>query len=127
VVEEMRPYFTEIVGYRYSPERLTSDALNIATRFANAAAEFPARAEDILEDLRNGRMSIDVKQPSMLRVTERLGRRLFGGMVVAALIVSGALLVGQGHAGYGLSLFGVAALWTFVLSVSLALGRSRPD
>ncbi|MBN1240182.1 MAG: AarF/ABC1/UbiB kinase family protein, partial [Gammaproteobacteria bacterium] len=45
VVEEMRPYFSEIAGYRYSPERLTSDALHIATRFANAASEFPARAE----------------------------------------------------------------------------------
>jgi ubiquinone biosynthesis protein len=127
VVEEMRPYFTEIVGYRYSPERLTSDMLHIATRFANAATEFPARAEDILEDLRQGRMSVDVRQTSLLRATERLGRRIFSGLVVGSLILAGALLVAQGYLAYGGVLFGVAVIWTAVTAASLALGRGRPD
>ncbi|HKP60141.1 MAG TPA: AarF/UbiB family protein [Polyangiales bacterium] len=127
IVEEMRPYFTEIVGYRYSPERLTSDMLHIATRFANAATEFPARAEDILEDLRHGRMSVDVRQTSLMRATERLGKRIFSGLVVAALVLAGALLVARGYAAYGGALFGVAAVWTGVMAATLALGRGRPD
>jgi ubiquinone biosynthesis protein len=126
VVEEMRPYFAEIVGYRYSPERLTSDMLHIATRFANAATEFPARAEDILEDLRHGRMSVDVRQTSLMRATERLGKRIFSGLVVGALVLAGALLVARGLLAYGGSLFGVAAIWTAVTAAILALGRGRP-
>lgn len=127
VVEEMRPYFTEIVGYRYSPERLTSDMLHIATRFANAATEFPARAEDILEDLRHGRMSLDVRQPTLLKFGERLGRRVFSGLVVASLILSGALLIVHQQAAYGLALLGIAAAWTLWMSLALAIGRGRAD
>jgi ubiquinone biosynthesis protein len=127
VVEEMRPYFTEIVGHRYSPERLTTDMLHIATRFANAATEFPARAEDILEDLRQGRMSIDVRQPSLMRATERLGRRIYSGLVVASLIVTGGLLLAHNHPGYGNALLAIAAVWTLIVAVTLTLGRGRPD
>ncbi|HET6334032.1 MAG TPA: AarF/UbiB family protein [Polyangiales bacterium] len=127
VVEEMRPYFTEIVGHRYSPERLTTDMLHIATRFANAATEFPARAEDILEDLRQGRMSIDVRQPSLMRATERLGRRIYSGLVVASLILTGGLLLAHNHPGYGNALLAIAAVWTLIVAVTLTLGRGRPD
>jgi ubiquinone biosynthesis protein len=127
VVEEMRPYFTEIIGYRYSPERLTTDMLHVAARFANAATEFPARADDILEDLRQGRMSIEVRQTSLMRATERLGRRIFSGLVVASLIATGGLLLAHDHAHYGNALFAIAALWTFVVGITLALGRGRPD
>jgi ubiquinone biosynthesis protein len=127
VVEEMRPYFTEIVGYRYSPERLTTDMLHIATRFANAASEFPARAEDILEDLRHGRMSIEVRQSSLMRATERLGRRIFSGLVIASLIATGGLLVANGVHAYGSVLLGIAALWTMVLGIAMTWSRDRPE
>ena len=127
VVEEMRPYFTEIVGYRYSPERLTTDMLHIATRFANAASEFPARAEDILEDLRHGRMSIEVRQSSLMRATERLGRRIFSGLVISSLVVTGGTLVGDGQTAYGSVLLGVGAAWTLVLGIAMTLSRSRPE
>jgi ubiquinone biosynthesis protein len=127
VVEEMRPYFTEIVGNRYSPERLTTDMLHIAARFANAATEFPARAEDILEDLRQGRMSVDVRQTSLMRATERLGRRIYSGLVVASLIVTGGLLLAHDHAAYAHSLFAIAAVWIIVLGITMTLSRGRPE
>jgi ubiquinone biosynthesis protein len=127
VVEEMRPYFTEIVGHRYSPERLTTDMLHIATRFANAATEFPARADDILEDLRQGRMSIDVRQTSLMRATERLGRRIYSGLIVASLIVTGGLLLAHGHPGYGNAMLAIAGAWTLIVAITLTLSRGRPD
>jgi ubiquinone biosynthesis protein len=127
IVEEMRPYFTEIVGHRYSPERLTTDMLHIASRFANAATEFPARADDILEDLRQGRMSIDVRQTSLMRATERLGRRIFSGLVVASLIATGGLLLAHEHAAYGNALLAIAGTWSVVLGITMTLSRGRPD
>lgn len=127
VVEEMRPFFTEIVGHRYSPERLTTDMLHIATRFANAATEFPARADDILEDLRQGRMSIDVRQPSLMRATERLGRRIYNGLVVASLTVTGGLLLAHDHPGYGNAMLAIAGAWTLVVAITMTLTRGRPD
>ncbi len=127
VVEEMRPYLTQIVGFRYSPERLTTDMLHVATRFANAATEFPARAEDILEDLRHGRMSIEVRQSSLMRATERLGRRIFSGLVVASLVLTGGMLVARGNVPLGGSLLGLAALWTVLLGLAMTIGRGRPE
>ncbi|HEX7476267.1 MAG TPA: AarF/ABC1/UbiB kinase family protein [Polyangiales bacterium] len=125
IVEEIRPHITEIVGYRYSPERLSSDLLHLATRFANAASEFPARADDILEDLRQGRMAMEVRQPTFLHASERLGRRIFAGLVVASMIGSSALLVVHEHQVLGASMLGAAAGWTFLTSLALAFSKGR--
>ena len=111
VVEEIRPYFADIVGYRYSPERLTSDLLNIATRFANAASEFPGRADDILEDLRQGRLSIDVRQPTLIETSERLGRRIANGMIAAALTIGGCIVLAANRPVEGSVILGFAFLW----------------
>jgi ubiquinone biosynthesis protein len=122
IVEEIRPYFADIVGYRYSPERLTSDLLHVASRFANAASEFPGRADDILEDLRHGRMSIDVRQPSLLHATERVGRRVFHGLFAGSLTLGGSLLLARDHRAEGAVMLGVACVWVLVSSVLLAFG-----
>lgn len=124
IVEEMRPYFTDLVGYRYSPEKLTSDLVHIATRFAKAAADYPARIDEILEDLRQGRLSLDVRQPTQLQAQERLGRRVFSGFLVAALIVSGTLLF-DSHPWVSGGMLALAASWTFFSGVALAFGRGR--
>jgi ubiquinone biosynthesis protein len=123
LVEEIKPYFTDIVGYRYSPERLTTDVVHLATRLASAMTEFPARADEILEDLRTGRMSMEVRQPTVQHAGERLGRRIFTGMVVSSLILSGSMLVAREQQLLGVSLLGLAAGLTFVSGVALAFGR----
>lgn len=126
VVEEIRPYLTDIVGYRYSPERITSDVMHVATRFANAMSEFPARAEDILEDLRQGRLSLEIRQPTHATASERLGRRIFSGLVVSALILSGTLFIDRGRVLLGGSLYGLGALIAFWSGIALALTRGGP-
>ncbi|HEX4352551.1 MAG TPA: AarF/UbiB family protein [Polyangiales bacterium] len=125
VVEEMRPYLIEIIGSRYSPERLTSDLLHIAARFANAASEFPGRADDILEDLRHGRMRIQVGQPSAARATERFGRRVFHGMLSSSLVLGGSMLIANGHRSEGGFMLGAAAAWVVFTAIALAFGRSE--
>jgi ubiquinone biosynthesis protein len=124
VMEELRPYFAEIVGYRYSPERITSDLLHVAARFANAASEFPVRAEDILEDLRHGRMSIEVRQPSLMQASDRLARRIFHGLFAASLVVGGSLLLAHDHRLEGAVMLGVGATWVLAGTVLAAFGRT---
>jgi ubiquinone biosynthesis protein len=127
IVEEIRPHFADIVGYRYSPERLTSDLLHIATRFANAASEFPGRADDILEDLRHGRMRIDVRQPSLVDANDRLGRRVFHGLLAGSLTLGGSFLLAQGHRGEAGVMLGAAAVWVVVSSIFLGFGKRGSD
>jgi len=127
VVAELRPYFAEIVGYRYSPERLTSDLLHVAARFANAASEFPARADDILEDLRHGRMSAVVRQPNLARATERLGRRIFHGLFASSLVLGGSGLWASSHAREGLVVLTLGVSWALLSSFLLGFGRKHLD
>jgi ubiquinone biosynthesis protein len=124
VVEEMRPYLVEIVGSRYSPERITSDMLQIAARFANAASEFPGRADDILEDLRHGRMSVEVRQPNLTRAAERFGRRLFHGLLAGSLTLGGSILLAHDHRMEGALMLGGAGAWVVFAGILFALGRA---
>jgi ubiquinone biosynthesis protein len=126
LVEEVKPYFSQLLGYRYSPERLTSDLLHMANRFSTAAGDFPSHAGEILEDIRMGRLKIEVRQPSVSHAAERLGRRVFAGAVVGAMLLSGAILLAANKTVVGAALLGTATLWTFLHGASLALTRNRP-
>lgn len=125
LVREIRPYFAEIVGYRYSPERIASDLLHVAARFANAASEFPARADDILEDLRQGRMSAVVRQPTMARATDRLGRRIAHAMFSSALALGGCALWATAHPSEGMTLVGLAMAWFVVSPLFVGTDKER--
>lgn len=127
IVAEIRPYFAEIVGYRYSPERLTSDLMHVAARFANAASEFPARADDILEDLRQGRMSAVVRQPNLARATERLGRRIFHGLFASALVLGGSGLWAASLPREGLIVLVLGVVWAVTSSLLMNIGKQHLD
>ncbi|MEY4575444.1 MAG: hypothetical protein RL701_147 [Pseudomonadota bacterium] len=127
VVAEIRPYFAEIVGYRYSPERLASDLLHVVARFANAASDFPARADEILEDLRHGRISAVIRQPSLVHAAERLGRRIFHALFAASLVLGGSVLWALNHAREGSALLGLGLLWATASSILMRFGKQPLD
>ena len=126
IVAEVRPYFAEIVGYRYSPERLASDLLHVVARFTNAASEFPARADDILEDLRHGRMSAVVRQPTLATAADRLGRRVLHALVAASLVLGGSNLWAHERAREGVALLALGLSWALVSSLLIGW-RKRAD
>jgi len=125
IAAELRPYLTDIVAERYSPERLTNDLLHVATRVAAAASDFPAQAEDILEDVRQGRLSIEARQPTLEVVGERLGQRLSTALTVSALIIGGAIMVASGEKIPGWIALAAAAGFALYRSASLAVGKFR--
>ena len=124
LVEELRPHLMEVVSARYSPERLTSDLLHLANRLSNVAGEFPARAEDILEDLRQGRLRIETLQPSVGSAMERAARRLQSGVVAGALILGGCLLFPHTLWAAG-TLLSLAALTLAYTWISMWVSRGR--
>jgi ubiquinone biosynthesis protein len=128
VASELRPYLTEVLGARYSPERITNDLLHLATRLGSTASELPALADDILEDLRQGRLTLEVRQPAVLHAQDRLGRRIFTGLVLSATVISGSWLLGSGYPIVGGAMLAGAAGWGLLHTVSMALTRNRkPD
>lgn len=92
VFEEMKPYFMKLLATRYSPERMLPELLRSVSRIAGAATDFPMQAQEILEDLRNGRLELRTREPSLAQAADVLGRRIYSGFVVGGLIGGSAFL-----------------------------------
>ena len=70
----------------------------------------PQQIQEVLEDLRLGRLRVRTEDPLLSRSSDRLGRRLFSGIVAGALLLSGALLLVAGFDRLGAVLLGAALL-----------------
>ncbi len=104
VYEEAKPLFTELLRKRYSPERMGNEILRRIERLGGASYNLPQQIEEVLDDLRFGRLKVHSTDPDRTLAVERLGRRLLTGLVAAALILSATLLFisSKDHAGYAL-------------------------
>jgi ubiquinone biosynthesis protein len=89
-----KPFFFELMRKRYAPERVGMEVWRGLERLSGAAYEMPQQLREILDDLRLGRLSMQTSDPTLPKTVDRLGRRLFTGLVVAALVLAGTWLVG---------------------------------
>lgn len=127
LLDEVRPYFMTLFQQRFSPERMTQDALRGLRRLGAATSEMPLQLEEILEDLRQGAFTVRTQQTQLESAADRLGRRAFSGMVVGSLIVAGAILLSQES--YWLGGLAVAAGAIYALGHSARvwlLGKPAP-
>jgi ubiquinone biosynthesis protein len=105
------PALLELVKKRYSPERLGNELWRSVEQLSKAGLDMPMQVREVLDDLRLGRLSVRAVDPELPRTADRLGRRLYTGLVVASLIGSGtALLEGQRHPVVGIVMLSLAGL-----------------
>lgn len=126
VFSEIRPFFVELVKQRYSPERLSGDLLRTAARFGETAGHLPNKVDEILDDLLRGSLVLNARDPEMPRVTDLLGRRIFSGLTVAALIGGGSLLVSSGAGEVpGYIMLSAAGVWLVGHALRAALAARK--
>ncbi|MSP24415.1 MAG: AarF/ABC1/UbiB kinase family protein [Myxococcales bacterium] len=115
VFEEARPYFTELLRRRYSPERIAADLWRGAERLSVAAYDLPQQMREVMEDLRLGRLTLRTHDVDQRLVFDRLGRRVLAGLVIASSWLAGAsLIVREGELrGLGIALMLLGASWLF--------------
>ena len=105
------PALEGLVKKRYSPERLGNELLRGASQLSRAGVDLPVQLREVLEDLRLGRLSLRTVDPALPLTADRLGRRLYTGVIVASLIGSGTALVeGDRHAVFGIVMLVLAGL-----------------
>jgi ubiquinone biosynthesis protein len=95
VLGEAEPYFVDIVKARYSPERLGTELMRGVEQLSRAGYDVPFQAREVLEDLRLGRLQVKTLDPTLAHVADRLGRRVFSGLVIAAATLGGASVFAQ--------------------------------
>jgi len=125
LLAEVEPYFFELLVRRYSPEKISSDLFYLATRLGAVASTLPVQAQEILDDMRQGRLSLEVREPSLARAADRIGKRILTGLVMASLVISGTLLINSERTYYGLAMLATAAIWFFIHAVGLAILGKR--
>jgi ubiquinone biosynthesis protein len=93
VFAEMKPYFLRLLWARYSPEKMASDLVRTLTRISGAATEIPLLSQEVMDDLRKGRLEIRMRDPMMPLSVDVLGRRAYSGIVVGSMLVGSAILL----------------------------------
>jgi ubiquinone biosynthesis protein len=88
-----KPFFFDLMRKRYAPERVGMEVWRGLERLSGAAYELPQQLREILDDLRLGRLSMQTSDPTLPKTVDRLGRRLFSGLVVVAFVMAGTWLV----------------------------------
>ena len=93
VFGEAQPYFIDLLKKRFSPEEMGNELLRGVEQFAGMAHDVPFHLREVLDDLRMGRLQIRTVEASIEPAYDRLGRRLFNGMLVASLNIAAAIVL----------------------------------
>ena len=125
IIEESRPLFLELMRKRYSPQRIGNELLRRMERLSGATSQLPEQLQEVLEDVRMGRLAVRVTDTASRDASDRLGRRLFSALIASACLIAGALLVTQGHERSGTALLGVALATIFIHWLSDAYRNLR--
>jgi ubiquinone biosynthesis protein len=126
VFEEVKPYFLRLMWLRYSPEKLSNELIRGVSRLGGAAADMPMQLSEILEDLRRGELVIATNDRAMPGALDKLGRRVFSGLVVSVLLFSGSYLIANKNPILGYSMLSIGTLWAVSHTALVAwLGRKR--
>jgi ubiquinone biosynthesis protein len=110
VFEQARPLFLELLRKRYSPERIGNQLLRRLEKLSDATYNMPQQLQEVLDDLRLGRLKVRAEDPGIVRSSDRLGRRIFSAVTAAALVLAGAWLISANYERVGATLLGIALL-----------------
>lgn len=125
IVAKVTPYAQKLVGQRLGPERLGRDALRLMQQVQTAVRDVPLQLNQMMMDLQTGNIDIGTVDRESHRLRDEIrwaGLRMSMAMIVAALCVSGALML-QSYSSIAIAqfpiLFGVGLVF---LGVSILLG-----
>ena len=131
VFGEASPHFMALLKKRYSPERLGMEAWRLAEQMSRVGYDVPMHLREVLDDLRLGRLAIRTADPALPMAADRLGRRIFSALTLAALLASGTVLLVRGtHEALGVTMLVFAVIvWAVhtVADLRRASKKSSPS
>ncbi len=114
IIEESRPLFLDLLRKRYSPQRLGNEILRRMERLSGATSQLPEQLQEVLEDVRMGRLAIRITDTEAREASDRLGRRVFSALIASACLLAGTALLIKGHFRLGTLLLCMALVGTLI-------------
>ena len=90
VFEVAKPYARRLIAERFSPRRLSLRAQSEAREIASIVRELPYQVHDVLEELRDGELEIQIRNPGFNQLSTHIDHAV--NRIAVALIVLGGLL-----------------------------------
>lgn len=128
IVEEVKPYATQLMARRFSPERVAHDVARAAVQLQGHFKDLPTQVNQVMLDLQEGQITIVTRDPDAAKLRDALNMGVLRiSLALAASTVSlGALLflAAWSPAPFGIPIFGLVGLVLTVVGTSLfgALG-----
>ncbi len=108
---ESQPLFLNLLRRRYSPERLGMQLLRRVERLGLLTTNLPQQLQDVLEDVRMGRLQVRTGDPEAKHTSDRLGRRILTGLIVSSFTLGAVILYTNGKQTPAVFLGTFAVLW----------------
>jgi ubiquinone biosynthesis protein len=119
-VELARPFITQMITERYSPDRLKAQAVRDLVSFSGMARSIPTKVPMLLDDLQAGKLNFGVSGPT-LELQHKAAEMRVGRAIRAALSIAfigcGTLVIG--YPGLPIAFAGIP--WLSVVFWSIAL------
>lgn len=125
IMEEARPLFSNLLRKRYSPERIGNDLIRRIERLGGLGYRLPQQLEEVLDDLRLGRLKVQVEDQKRSDGLRNGARHLAAAIVVSALVIASALLFSAGRDQPAYVFLAFALLGTLSEMAQVAFERLR--
>jgi len=117
MIAHAEPFIKKVKFSRFSPKRLSSDAVSIAAQYMDFVQEFPKDLLEITRTIRQKKLTflLELKNmEKMLHTHDQISNRVSFSIIIAALIIGSALIVISKTPPlfYGISLIGIIGFLT---------------
>lgn len=99
IIENSQPFIEKLIKEEFSIRDMAKESMKTFVKFRKFVKEFPEQVTNVLKTLQEGRVKIDIKDSDIKGLSleiDKSSNRLAYGMIIAALIVAGALVVNVG-------------------------------
>jgi len=133
-IEMIKPFLEELLLKRYQPKNLAKRSLRNLIKLRKVATKLPEQTLRVLDKLEQGKIQLEMKDTDISNLSvgiDRSSNRLTYGMIIAALLISGSLVINVGERvlyglpPVGLMLFSAAFIISLVLIISIVKERNH--
>jgi len=120
MIENSKPFIEELMRQRYQPANVFNSFMKNFFRYKKLLEEFPDRTTRALQRLEKGTIKVDIEETDIKKLSleiDRSGNRVAYSMLIAALLIVGALTINYG----GIALFKLPLISLFSFVVALIL------